>query len=138
MHALACSPQRRESVKCHRIGQEGATIAPDLSDIGRRFSRIHLIESILEPSRSIAPSYGSLSVVLDSGQMVTGVKVRETADLLVLADNLGKLHEIVKATIDELQVQPKSIMPEGLEKQLSEQDFLDLIEFLIAQTERQD
>ncbi len=130
--------QKSQCVKCHRIGQEGATIAPDLSDIGRRFSRIHLIESILEPSRSIAPSYGSLSVVLESGQMVTGVKVRETTDLLVLADNLGKLHEIVKATIDELQVQPKSIMPEGLEKQLSEQDFLDLIEFLIAQTERQD
>ncbi len=43
------------------------------------------------------------------------------------------LHEIVKATIDELQVQPKSIMPEGLEKQWSEQDFLDLIAFLIAQ-----
>lgn len=120
-------------LKCHRLGNEGGKIGPDLTGIGRRFSRIHIVESILEPSRNVAPSYGSLVVALDSGVIVTGVKVAETEQTLTLGDAEGKTREIVKSKIDERNEQPTSIMPEGIEKRISQREFIDLIAFLVSQ-----
>ena len=119
--------------KCHRLDGQGGTIGPDLTGIGRRFSRIHLIESILEPSRTIAPSYETITVVLATGRVVTGVRTTETDDTLTLGDDQGKSHEIRKVEIDERSAQPRSTMPEGVEKRLSDREFLDLIAFLLAQ-----
>jgi putative heme-binding domain-containing protein len=122
-------------LKCHRLGDQGERIGPELSGVGSRFSRIYLVESILEPSRTIAPSYGSYTALLSSGKVLTGVKVAETDTLLTLADNQGHKHELRKSDIEELQPQPASTMPDGLEKRLSEQEFIDLIAFLASQKE---
>jgi quinoprotein glucose dehydrogenase len=43
--------------KCHRVGEEGGRIGPELTGLGRRFSRVHLVEAILEPSRTIMPAF---------------------------------------------------------------------------------
>ena len=127
--------ERSLCLKCHRLGTEGGRIGPDLSGIGRRFSRVHILESILQPSRTIAPSYESVAVALTNGQVLTGVKVTETAATLTLGDNQGKTHEIARDGIDELRVQTLSTMPEGLETKLTDQQFVDLIAFLAAQKE---
>ena len=128
--------EKSSCIRCHRMGPEGGRIGPDLSDIGRRFSRIHLIESILEPSRTVAPSYSSISVALSSGQVLSGVRVSETNDLLVLGDDKGKLHSIPKADIDDIAERKQSTMPEGLEKKLTDREFVDLLSFLESQTTR--
>jgi putative heme-binding domain-containing protein len=120
-------------LNCHRIGQEGNTIGPDLAGIGARFSRIHLIESILEPSRTVLPAYRSETVTLASGRSLTGVKIAEDAVTLTLGDETGKRHEIRKSDIEDRAPQARSIMPEGLEKRLSEREFLDLVTFLASE-----
>jgi len=120
-------------IKCHRLGDEGGKIGPDLTGIGRRFSRIHLIESILEPGRTVAPSYSTLAVVLENGQIHSGIKVSETNLTLVLGDNKGKLHELAKSKIETTAKQATSTMPEGLEKKMTDREFLDLIAFLESQ-----
>jgi putative heme-binding domain-containing protein len=74
-----------------------------------------------------------MTVALTSGQVVSGVKVAETDQLLTLGDDQGKIHEIAKADIDERKIQTRSTMPDGLEKRLSDRDFLDLVAFLAAQ-----
>ena len=125
--------EKSQCIKCHRLGDKGGKIGPDLAGIGSRFSRIHIIESILEPSRTVAPSYGSMVVVLKSGKVITGVKVSETAGVLKLGDNQGKTHDISKADIEEMQTQKQSIMPEGLEKKLTDREFIDLLAFLLSQ-----
>ena len=125
--------QRGLCARCHRIGKEGARIGPDLTGVGRRFSRIHLIEAVLEPSRAIAPSYQTRVVVLESGRVVTGVRVTETPTELTLGDKEGKLHKIVKSEIEEQSVQRISTMPDGVDKRLTEQEFIDLIAFLVSQ-----
>jgi putative membrane-bound dehydrogenase-like protein len=120
-------------MKCHRLGETGGKIGPDLTGVGSRFSRVHLIESILEPSRAIAPSYGTYVVVLQNGQVLTGVKTVETADALTLGTNEGKTIEIARRDIEVIRRQQKSTMPEDVEKRLSEREFLDLIAFLLSQ-----
>ncbi len=118
--------------KCHRIGDEGGRIGPDLAGIGDRFSRIHLIESILQPSRTIAPSYSTVSLVLNSGRALSGVKVAEDKTSITVGDNQGKVHTLAKSDIDELQTQTISTMPDGLEKRLTDRELLDLLSFLVA------
>jgi putative heme-binding domain-containing protein len=130
---LFTNAEKTLCVKCHRLNDRGGAIGPDLTGIGSRFSRIHLIESILEPSRSIAPSYETITVALTSGRVVTGVKVAETDRVLTLGDEQGTTHEILTTEIDERKTQSRSTMPEGLEKRFTDRDFLDLVTFLAAQ-----
>jgi putative membrane-bound dehydrogenase-like protein len=122
-------------VKCHRIGDQGERIGPELTGVGSRYSRIYLVESILEPSRTIAPSYGTLVVVLKDGKVFNGVKLAETDTKLTLADNQGQKHVLAKADLEEQQPSPLSTMPEGLEKRFTEDEFIDLIAFLVSQKE---
>jgi putative heme-binding domain-containing protein len=130
---LILNTEKTLCLTCHRLNDQGGAIGPDLTGVGSRFSRIHLIESILEPSRSIAPSYETITVALISGRVITGVKVAENDLRLTLGDDQGKVHEIALAEIDERKTQPRSTMPEGLEKRFSERDFLDIVTFLAAQ-----
>ena len=125
--------KKASCIRCHRLGDRGGRIGPDLAGVGRRFSRIHLIESILEPSRAIAPSYRNTAVRLKDGRVVAGVRVAETETTLTLGDAEGKTHEIRKSEIEARKPLSLSVMPEGLEKRLSSQEFVDLIAFLVSQ-----
>ncbi len=124
---------KSQCMKCHNLDGVGERIGPDLSGVGRRFSRIYLVESILEPSRTIAPSFGTLAVTLKNGKNLNGVKFLETETSLMLADNQGQKHILAKADIDEQHPIAVSTMPEGLELRLSEDEFVDLIAFLASQ-----
>ena len=128
--------EKSQCIKCHRIGNEPGRIGPDLTGIGSRFSRIHLIESILEPSRTVAPSYETLNIFLMNGRLVSGVKIKEDKDVVTIGDNQGKVHEILRDEIEEMQVQPRSTMPDGLEKRLTDQEFLDLLAYLLSQKKK--
>jgi putative heme-binding domain-containing protein len=128
--------EKSACMKCHRLNDQGGRIGPDLTGVGSRFSRIHLIESILEPSRTIAPSYETITVALNNGRTVTGVKLSENETTLTLGDDQGQTHEIDKAEVDERGKQLRSTMPDGLEKRFSDREFLDLVTFLAAQRKK--
>jgi putative heme-binding domain-containing protein len=119
--------------KCHRIGDEGERIGPELTGVGDRFSRIHIVESILEPSRTVATGYQTIGVLLRDGRVLSGIKVAESETLMTLGDNQGKKHDLAKADIDEQAAQTQSTMPEGLVKQITVDQFVDLITFLVSQ-----
>lgn len=119
--------------KCHRLGDQGTAIGPELTGAGRRFSKIHIIESILEPSRAIAPAFRNLSVQLKDGQELIGVRVAETDSTLTLGDAQGQSHTLKKEQIDGLQILDLSIMPAGLESGLTDAEFVDLVAFLAEQ-----
>jgi putative membrane-bound dehydrogenase-like protein len=131
--AVFFNREKSQCLKCHRLGAQGERIGPDLTGAGGRFSRVYLIESILEPSRTIAPSYQTVLVVLKNGRQLMGVKVAEGDKTLILADREGKTHELAKADVEEQRPQSQSTMPDGLEKRLTEQEFIDLIAFLAAE-----
>lgn len=119
--------------KCHRIGDQGERIGPELTGVGERFSRIHIVESILEPSRTVATGFQTIAVVLQNGRVLTGIKIAETETTLTLGDNQGEKHLLAKADIEEQAVQSQSTMPDGIVKQITVDQFVDLIAFLVAQ-----
>jgi putative heme-binding domain-containing protein len=127
--------EKSQCLKCHRVGEQGEKIGPDLTGIGNRFSRIHLIESILEPSRTIASSFQTLAITLADGKTVTGVKIGESDKTIELGDKDGKKHVITKSDIESQRVEKLSVMPDGLEKPLSADEFVDLIAYLVNQKE---
>jgi putative heme-binding domain-containing protein len=126
--------EKSQCIKCHRLGSVGEQIGPDLTGVGNRFSRVHIVESILEPSRTLAPSFESVTVGLSDGRIFSGLRVGESDTVLRVVDSQAILHELDKSLIDERRVQAVSIMPEGLEKRLSSDEFVDLIAFLVSQT----
>jgi putative heme-binding domain-containing protein len=89
-----------------------------------------LIESILEPSRTVAPSYTTVVVAMNDGKVISGIRVSESDETLVLGDSQGKLHQIATTDVEEIATQTVSTMPDGLEKKLSDREFADLLAFL--------
>ena len=119
--------------KCHRLGDQGGAIGPDLTGAGRRFPKIHLIESILEPSRAIAPAFKNLSIRTKDGQELAGVRITENESAVTIGDAQGQTHAVKKDQIEELQILELSVMPEGLEAGLTDTEFVDLVAFLTEQ-----
>jgi putative heme-binding domain-containing protein len=124
---------KSQCLKCHRLGDQGEKIGPELTGVGKRFARIHIIESILDPSRTIAPSFDTITVALKDGRSLSGVRVAETAEHLTLGDRDGKKQVVAKSEIEARVTDPRSIMPEGLEKAFTTDEFVDLIAFLANQ-----
>src|SRR5262249_37465717 len=123
-------------LKCHRVGDQGERVGPELTGIGARFGRVYLVESILEPSRAVVPGFATLRAELNDGRAFTALKVGEADATITLVDAEIKKHELKKADILEQRAVSVSAMPEGLEKRLTEQDFVDLIAYLVSLKDR--
>jgi putative heme-binding domain-containing protein len=128
--AVFVNVEKSLCLKCHRLGDQGERTGPELTGLGNRFSRIYIAESILQPGRTIAPSFETVDVILASGKVISGVKVAEDETMVTLVDKDGMKQLIAKANIEDARVSTLSTMPEGLEKRFTEQEFVDLVAFL--------
>jgi putative heme-binding domain-containing protein len=124
-------PRGPRCFACHRIDGRGSAIGPDLSTIGRSLSRDKLIESILTPSKEIAPQFVSWIIVTKDGKSRTGMIVEEKFDsTIVIADTEGKLETINRLDIEDRQAANTSIMPDNLPALMTRQEFRDLLAYL--------
>jgi putative heme-binding domain-containing protein len=115
---------------CHAIGSQGGRIGPDLTKIGTVRSGRDILEAILLPSSTIAQGYENYLVTTKDGRVAGGVIARQSADVVVLRDSSGAEWRLQRGEIETMQRQPTSLMPEGLERQLSADEFRDLLAFL--------
>jgi putative membrane-bound dehydrogenase-like protein len=115
---------------CHTIGYVGGRIGPDLTRIGQIRQKRDLLESILFPSASFVRSYEPVALRTLDGQVHSGIIKSEASTEIVLTVAADKEVRIAREEIDELQPGKVSVMPAGLDKQLSLQDLADLVEFL--------
>ncbi|MCI0456573.1 MAG: HEAT repeat domain-containing protein [Gemmataceae bacterium] len=115
---------------CHAIGSQGGRIGPDLTRIGTVRSGRDLLEAVVLPSSTIAQGFEPYQAVMKDGRMFSGVIARQTADVVVLRDSSGADLRLHRAEVESLRRQTTSLMPEGLERQLSAKEFRDLLEFL--------
>jgi putative membrane-bound dehydrogenase-like protein len=124
-------PQGPRCFLCHRIDGRGGEAGPDLSRVGAALNRDRLIDSILEPSKEVAPRYTNWLIVTRDGKVRTGVIVGESADSKVtVADAQGKLEVLNRLEIEERRALPGSIMPADLSTLMTRQEFRDLLAFL--------
>jgi putative heme-binding domain-containing protein len=122
----------RHCAVCHEIGNRGARIGPQLDGIGARgFDR--LFEDIADPNRNVDQAFRATTLGLASGQVITGLLLREEGQALVLADAQGKEVRVRKAEVEERTVSPLSPMPANLLDQMSEAEFYDLMAYLLGQ-----
>jgi len=119
-------------ISCHAIGYVGGNIGPDLTRIGRIRNDRDLLEAILYPSASFVRSYEPMSIVTKNGKVFNGTIRKDAADEVVLALDATKEITIARADIDEMEPGKVSIMPAGLDQQLTRQELADLIAFLRA------
>ena len=117
---------------CHRVRGAGATIGPDLSQIGKKYERGTLLETILDPSKAIAPEYIPYLLETESGQVYVGYLVEKTDEKVTLKDAQGKLISVAAGEIETLEPQKKSLMPELVLRDVTAQDAADLLAFLTS------
>src|SRR5262249_12409875 len=105
-----------QCIKCHRFGNDGGTVGPDLTAVSSRFSRRDILESILDPSKVVSEQYQNISIMTTQGKLVTGRLMDETATTLAIQpDPLSPLRiEIPKANVDTREPSKVSPMPEHL------------------------
>ena len=116
--------------QCHGIGSKKRMAGPDLAVIGDKYTRDQLIKSVLEPSAGIHPDFAMLIVLTKNGKTQSGVLQRRDDREMALFDNTGKIVRIPLAEIDQQQQAKVSLMPVGLNKDLTADQFADLIEYL--------
>ena len=115
---------------CHAIGYLGGRVGPDLTRIARVRSRRDLLEAIVFPSASIVQNYEPVTILTNDGRVRSGLIQRETDDEIVLATGPNKEERVTRSEIDEIKRSKVSVMPAGLDKQLTPQQLADLVEFL--------
>ena len=125
-------------VRCHRVGFEGAAVGPDLTSVGRRFSRDDILESILSPSKVVAEQYRLAKIQTANGETFTGqiIPSRDyrSPNLQLAAKPLEpyKITEIPKAEIESHQLSETSVMPEDLLNHFTKEEIADLLAWLEA------
>ena len=115
---------------CHPFGYLGGNVGPDLTKIGGIRQERDLLESIVFPSASFVRSFEPVVVATKSGKTINGLVKGETADEIVLATGPKETARIARDDIEEMRPSTVSVMPSGLDQQLSPQDLADLIAFL--------
>jgi putative membrane-bound dehydrogenase-like protein len=117
---------------CHAIGYLGGNIGPDLTRIGKIRSDRDLLESIVFPSASFVRSYEPWLVTTKSGKVHNGVLRKDAPDEIVLATGANQEVRIARDDVEEMQPGKVSIMPAGLDQQLTPRELADLVAFLRA------
>lgn len=115
---------------CHAIGYLGGRVGPDLTRIGQVRQQRDLLESIVFPSASFVRSYEPVTVLTGDGLTHNGLLRKDAADEVVLVKSATEEIRIPRDNVEEMLPGTVSIMPQGLDKQLTAQDLADLVAFL--------
>ena len=132
-HGKAVFTGKGGCIKCHTLQGKGGTIGPDLSNAGAEMTLKRLRDS-LTTETPITRGYKPVTVVLTNGQTLKGVAKNEDAFSLQLLDYEDHLHLIDKAEVRKEDEEGKSLMPHNYDKQLSKDEFQDLLAMLAKQT----
>ena len=120
---------------CHRVDDVGFMIGPDLAALAHKPPQSLLLE-ILDPSRNLDSRYVVYTAVTKNGRSFSGILASESASSVTLLGQEGKQETLLRVEIDELTGSQRSLMPEGLERDLSPQDMADLLAYLTARAQK--
>jgi hypothetical protein len=125
------SPRLGGCITCHRMEGIGSIAGPNLSTIGAmKNADYYILESILQPSRNVAPQYEAFMLTTADGQTRLVFELAEHDELHTYVGIDGKAFDIQMEKIVKRERLPVSIMPEGLVSNLTDEEFRDLTAFL--------
>jgi putative heme-binding domain-containing protein len=116
--------------QCHTIYGHGGNVGPDLTGVGRE-NLDAILTNVLDPSLVIGAPYLVQDVHTKDGQVISGILVEKTDQHIILKDST-KTMTIQMSNVKRISVENISMMPEGLEKAMSQQEFVDLVAFLLT------
>jgi putative membrane-bound dehydrogenase-like protein len=119
-----------QCAKCHKFEGRGHDVGPNLDGAARDID--YLLVNVLDPNRVVGQPYYTRLVVLKNGRVETGLLAAEDPQSITLKAENDALKVIQRKDIDELTVQEKSLMPEGLNNNMSVQDFRDLVRYMMV------
>ena len=114
---------------CHQLGEKGYAVGPDLAAVANKTPQ-YLLQEILDPNRNVDSRYVAYTALTNEGRSFSGLLASETAGSITLKGQEGKQQVILRSDLEELQSSSMSLMPIGLEKDLSKQDLADLISYV--------
>jgi putative heme-binding domain-containing protein len=117
---------------CHSIGYAGGHVGPDLTRIGTIRTERDLLEAIVYPSASFVRSFEPYIVTTKDGDDYNGVIKKDAPDEVILATGPQAEQRIPRANIADMRMGSVSVMPQGLDEQLTKQELADLVAFLKA------
>jgi putative heme-binding domain-containing protein len=117
---------------CHQIAGKGMKVGPQLDGIGVR-GLDRLLEDVLDPNRNVDQAFRATTLTLKTGQSLTGLVLREEGAVIVLADAQGKEQRVAAEQVAERAVSLLSPMPANWADQIPENDFHDLMAYLLRQ-----
>jgi putative heme-binding domain-containing protein len=115
---------------CHKIGDAGQALGPDLTEIGKKLDKAKLLENILEPSKTIEPQFVSYLVETTQGEVLSGLLATRNDKEVVIKQADGKEIRIPAAEIERESPQQKSLMPELLLRDMTAPQVADMLEYL--------
>ncbi len=118
---------------CHKHGQLGVQIGPELTNIHQKFDRNGLLDAILNPSAGLAFGYEPWLITTKKGQTYYGFLLSDGAQALVVKDASGKKNTIPTATVASRKQYTTSLMPDPVSLGLNEQQLADLTAYLLKQ-----
>jgi putative membrane-bound dehydrogenase-like protein len=121
----------RECQQCHRLGELGQDIGPNLATIQHR-SPDEILLHVLDPNREVSPNFVEYVLTLKDGRVTRGIILSETENGLNLGRAQGERETVLRTQIDEIASTGISLMPEGLEKNIRPQEMADLLAFVLG------
>ena len=115
---------------CHRVGKEGKEVGPDLTEIGKKYTRAQMLESILEPSKRIDPKYVTYLVETTDGRVLSGLLVSKDENEVIIRDAMNMLVRIPIANVEQLVTREQSLMPDLLLRDMTAEQVADLLAYL--------
>lgn len=114
---------------CHRIGEDGSDLGPDLTNVGRRRGLVFLEESLVKPEAFVSNTFRAVQLVMKTGPAVSGVRLNEDDLSVQLRDLGGNLRSISKESVKEIRRDKPSLMP-SYATRLSKSEMTDLLAYL--------
>ncbi len=118
--------------KCHKVGDRGTAVGPDLTSIAKTRSRAELLDSLLNPSARVEPQFAAYLVRTTDGRQATGLLVRRDGEQVVVRDAQNELKTFAARDAELVQPSRVSLMPDGQLAGLTPQQAADLLAYLEA------
>lgn len=122
-------------IGCHKLNGKGNNVGPDLTKLPPEYSKVDVLDHILNPSKKVDRKYQSNVISLTSGKVLTGLIVEENDDQLKLIDNPSapdKITVVLKSDIEERTPSEVSIMPKGVLNKLTREEIFDLLAYVLG------